>query len=434
MALKTSLYTSWGNRGTFPHYASKPDNTDKAEFDFKLDSYIAYGNGRSYGDVCLNAGKGLLDSRLLDRLIGLDENEQYLTCQAGVKLKDLLPVLEKRKKFVSVSPGTSQVTIGGMVANDIHGKNHHKVGSFGNQIRSLKLLRSNGEILNCSEQENSELFKATIGGLGLTGFILEVTFKLKDVSTNCIAIKSTATKNIEQMLELFDETDEDYEYTVAWLDMHSRPQKGIFSCGNHAVSDVKCGSSGRSKTIPLNAPNWLLNGISNKLFNQLYYYKSSLLAGDTASYQEFFYPLDKVEYWNRLYGKRGFYQYQFVVPYEQFIYVYNQLLKVIADFKQPTYLAVLKKFGRIKSPGYLSFPREGYTLAMDFPNKGDTTLEMFTAFDALVMAAGGAIYPAKDGRMSGDTFKGSFPDYDQFIKYKDEKFCSDFWRRVMNNV
>jgi len=425
------LYSSWGNMGAISHLASQPNSTSKHNLEFDLDSYIAYGNGRSYGDVCFNANMGLIDTRSLDRFIEYDEDTQHVTCQAGVVLNDLLHILKKKQKFISVSPGTSQVTIGGMVANDVHGKNHHKVGSFGNHIHSLKLLRSNGDILNCSDQENDELFKATIGGLGLTGLILLVTFKVKPVQNNCIAVKSVKTHDINQMLDLFDETDDEYEYTVAWLDMYSKPQKGIFSCGNHAEGDSACDSGGGQKTIAFNAPNWLLSGVSNKLFNQLYYYKSN--DRQLASYDEFFYPLDKVAYWNRLYGKRGFYQYQFVVPYDQFKDVYHEILNVIAKYKQPTYLAVLKKFGGIKSLGYMSFPREGYTLAMDFPNKGESTLKMFVAFDELVMNAAGAIYPAKDNRMSADVFRCSFPELDKFIQYKDDNFCSDFWRRVVTN-
>ena len=428
--MKTSNYTSWGNRGAVPHLAILPANMTQASVVYEHESNIVHGMGRSYGDVCLNANGGLIDSRYLDRLIEYDEGASLITCQSGVVLKHLIAFLELKNKFVTVSPGTSNVTLGGMVANDVHGKNHHRVGSFGNHVQSLTLLKGDGSIEECSENINNELFLATIGGLGLTGMILTVTLKLKSVENNCIAIKSIKTKNIEQMLALFDETDDEYEYTVAWLDMHSSPQKGIFSCGNHAVGDIDCTSSAKAKTIPVNAPNWLLNGLSSKLFNKLYYFKGKQYEHDVSSYQSFFYPLDGVDYWNRLYGRRGFYQYQFVVPYGQFLTVYTEILKHTKQFNQPCYLAVLKKFGEIKSIGLLSFPRAGYTLAMDFPDKGDDTLKMFEAFDNLVMDAGGAVYPAKDARMSRDVFLKSFPGINEFMKYKDEKFCSDFWRRV----
>jgi len=428
--MKTSQYSSWGNRGGLPHRVVTPSNIAKASVVSEQESNIVYGQGRSYGDVCLNANRGLIDTRHLDRMVKYDESTQSITCQSGVILRDLVNFLTTKKKFVPVSPGTANVTIGGMVANDVHGKNHHRVGSFGNHIQSLTLLKGDGRVMECSATNNNDLFFATIGGLGLTGMILTVTLKLKDVENNCIATKSIKTNNIEQTLTLFNETDEEYEYTVAWLDMYSAPQKGIFSCGNHADGDLKCISSAKTKVVPINAPNWLLNGLSSKLFNQLYYYKNSFNRTGFTSYQPFFYPLDKVEYWNRLYGKRGFYQYQFVVPYDRFLSVYREILKVMKKFDQPTYLAVLKKFGDIKSVGLLSFPRAGYTLAMDFPNKGASSLKMFESFDSLVIEAGGAIYPAKDGRMSRNVFKNSFPNLKEFIKYKDEKFCSDFWRRV----
>ena len=428
--MKTSHYSSWGNRGSSPHYASIPANMSQASINYEQDSNIVYGLGRSYGDVCLNANHGLIDSRYLDRLVDYNETDLLITCQAGVILKNLITFLDNKNKFVQVSPGTANVTVGGMVANDIHGKNHHRVGSFGNHIYSLTLLKGDGSIVECSDTNNRDLFAATIGGLGLTGMILTVTLNLKTVNNNCIAVKSIKTKNIEHMLGLFDKTDDEYEYTVAWLDMQSNPQRGIFSCGNHAEGDVDCGSSVKAKTIPVNAPNWLLNSVSSRLFNQLYYIKGKAHEYAVTSYQSFFYPLDNVEYWNRLYGRRGFYQYQFVVPYERFSSVYAEILKLIKKFSQPTYLAVLKKFGEIKSVGMLSFPRAGYTLAMDFPDKGESSLKMFASFDQVVIDAGGAVYPAKDGRMSRDIFVRSFPRVNEFIKYKDEKFCSDFWRRV----
>ncbi len=428
--MKTSFYTSWGNRGAVPHFATIPANMTQAHVIFEYDSSIVYGQGRSYGDVCLNTNGGLIDSRYLDRLLEYHEGARLITCQSGVVLKNLITFLETKKMFIPVSPGTANVTVGGMVANDVHGKNHHRVGSFGNHIQSLTLLKGDGSIEECSENINNELFRATIGGLGLTGMILTVTLKLKSVENNCIAIKSFKTKNIEHILALFDETDDEYEYTVAWLDMYSSPQKGIFNCGNHANGDIDCAAPVKSKTVPVNAPNWLLNGVSSKLFNKLYYSKASLFEREVTSYQSFFYPLDGVEFWNRLYGRRGFYQYQFVVPYGSFLTVYMDILKFIKKFNQPSYLAVLKKFGDIKSIGMLSFPRAGYTLAMDFPDKGRATLKMFEAFDKLVMDAGGAVYPAKDARMNRNVFLQSFPAVTEFIKHKDERFCSDFWRRV----
>jgi len=432
--MKSSYYSSWGNRGAVSHSVNTPSNISPDSISYESDSILVYGQGRSYGDVCLNANNGLVDSRLLDRFVSYEETQLLVTCQSGVILKDLVIFLNSKNKFVPVSPGTANVTVGGMVANDIHGKNHHRVGSFGNHIHSLTLLKGNGSVVECSSSCNSELFAATIGGLGLTGMILTVTLKVIAVKNNCIAVKSIKTKSIEQMLELFDETDDDYEYTVAWLDMQTTPQKGIFSCGNHADNNVDCTSISKAKTIPVNAPDWLLNKTVSKLFNKLYFLKSNQHKLEVSSYQSFFYPLDGIEHWNRLYGKRGFYQYQFVVPYKNFLKVYTEILKLINKYNQSTYLVVLKKFGEIKSIGMLSFPRAGYTLAMDFPDKGKNSLKMLADFDQVVIDAGGAVYPAKDARMSRDTFLKSFPRVKEFIKYKDDKYCSDFWRRVNADV
>lgn len=433
--MKLSAYSSWGNLASYPHYAIRPKSINGLSLDPACDSYIGYGNGRSYGDVCINSNNGLIDTTLLDRFIDCDEQTMEVSCQAGVRLAELLDVLQAKNLFVPVTPGTSQVTIGGMIANDVHGKNHHRAGSFGNHLKSITLLRSNGDLVRCSAQENTELFKATIGGLGLTGLILTATFSLKKVRNNCISVKTTCTKDIQQLLSLIDEADRDYEYTVAWLDMHSRPQRGILSCGNHTDGDVEipCRQTKKQNSVPFVAPNWLLNATSNRLFNRLYFFANSRAKKNVNSYGQFFYPLDKVDHWNRLYGKRGFYQYQFVVPYDQFISVYNKMLAIIDKYNETAYLAVLKKFGDIPSSGYLSFPRAGYTLAMDFPNKGQTTLAMLAEFDHLVLQAGGAVYPAKDARMRPQVFAASFPQLETFIKYKDEKFCSDFWRRVMSD-
>jgi len=425
-----AVYKSWGNLTSSSHYPVKPSVSLNSFEDMACDDYVLYGNGRSYGDVCLNAGSGLIETGSLDRFIQYDEGNSQVTCQAGMLLTDLLTFLVPRNKFVQVSPGTAYVTIGGMIANDVHGKNHHMVGSFGNHVESIELLRSDRGIINCSKNENSDLFYASIGGLGLTGVILSATLKLKDINGPCIDTKSIATHGLGEMIDLFDEPNNDNDYTVAWLDLHSRNLTGIFSYGKHSGHSVSCGKIRSPKKINITAPNWLLNRYSNTIFNKLYFTKNKFSTRDVQTYQAFFYPLDTLEDWNLLYGKRGFYQYQFVVPCQEFESVFAELLSIMKRYQQISYLSVLKKFGEIKSLGLMSFPRSGYTLAMDFPNKGATTLNMLQEFDKIVLSAEGAIYPAKDARMSHTTFAKSFPQLDKFVGYRDKKLNSDFWRRV----
>lgn len=389
-----------------------------------------YGNGRSYGDVCLNNNGHLCDMRALNRIISFDRQSGLIECQAGMLLRDLLSMIVPAGYFVPVSPGTSFVTLGGMVANDVHGKNHHVKGSFGRHVVEVSLLRSEQGIVHCSAKQNSALFYATLGGLGLTGIILSMKIKLLPVCSACIHARQHLTVGLDEQLHCFDDTDKESDYTVSWLDLHRQDVPGIFSAGGHADTERHCQSKSGSLRIPFTAPNWLLNATSNRLFNRLYWYKNRLQKTVIQDYSSFFYPLDGLADWNRLYGRRGFYQYQFVVPTDAIRSVFHDVLRISRRFTQLSYLTVLKKFGELPSPGLLSFARPGYTLAMDFPNKGASTLAMFREFDAVIQDAQGAIYPAKDARMSASMFRHSFPRYEEFEQYRDKLLISDFWRRV----
>mgnify|MGYP000037091988 CR=1 FL=1 len=423
-------YKSWGNLQAPLHIPVYPGTSFNNFENLESENYVLYGNGRSYGDVCLNAESGLIDTKNLDRFIEYDAENSRVTCQAGMLLNDLLKFLVPRNRFVNVSPGTAYVTIGGMIANDVHGKNHHLVGSFGNHVESFQLLRSDQGVMTCSENENSDLFYATIGGLGLTGMILSASLRLKTINSTCIDTKSLETQGLVDMINLFDEPNTDYEYTVAWLDLHSKKLDGIFAYGRHSNDTKVCGKIWKPKKINVTAPAWFLNRYSNAIFNKLYHTKNRFSRCTKQHYQAFFYPLDKLEDWNLLYGKRGFYQYQFVVPCKAFEDVFFEILGLMKKYRQMSYLTVLKKFGDIKSLGMMSFPRSGYTLAMDFPNLGVRTLNMFEDFDSIILSAKGAIYPAKDARMGAGVFAESFPKLEKFMTYRDKKFNSDFWRRV----
>jgi FAD/FMN-containing dehydrogenase len=347
-----------------------------------------------------------------------------------------LNVVVPRGWFLPVSPGTQFVSVGGAVANDIHGKNHHRAGTFGRHVRRFELVRSSGKRLVCSPDENAELFRATVGGLGLTGLMTWVEIALKRISGPRIDVEALPLGCLEDFFRLSAESDRDHEYTVAWFDGLRPPGRfrGLFYRGNHAAPEdkVKLPDFRARLSVPIDLPSGCLNRWTLRAFNRLYYdwnaHKPSL---HSVPYRSFFYPLDAVSHWNRIYGRRGFFQYQCVVPAgDEGRRPVEPLLEEVARSGQGSFLAVLKIFGDAASPGLLSFPRPGVTLAMDFPNRGPRTLELFERLDALVRGAGGAVYPAKDARMSSESFRSFFPRWREFSDFVDPKFSSSFWRRV----
>jgi len=339
---------------------------------------------------------------------------------------------------VPVTPGTKGVTVGGMVANDVHGKNHHVAGSFGNHIKGLDLVRSDTGAIHCSAEDNAEIFAATVGGLGLTGAITRCEFQLKSIPSALLFVENQAFGSFSEFQQLADESDAAWEYTVAWLDGDSIDNDrvhGIFSRGNHLKEKVAhlTQHARKSLNIPLLAPNWLLNSSLMKPFNKLYFSRMQHKREIMQDFDAFFYPLDGLDNWNRLYGKRGFFQYQCVVPVRDGLTIVKELMALAKQHKQSPYLSVLKRFGNIKSVGMLSFPEEGYTLAMDFPNKGAKTLALLSAFDVIVLQNHGRLYPAKDARMAASTFAAMYRNLAKFKAYLDPKCSSDFWRRVTSN-
>jgi FAD/FMN-containing dehydrogenase len=400
-------------------------------------SILAYGNGRSYGDVCLNPGGVLLDTRGLDRFIAFDASSGRLRCESGVRLADILDLVLPRGWCLPVSPGTGYVTVGGAIANDVHGKNHHQAGSFGCHVHSFELLRSDGTRRECSRKQSADWFAATIGGLGLTGLITSAELQLKPVANPWLQTESLRFDSLEEFFQLTAESDTSHEYTVAWLDCSPRARiqgRGIFSRARHATADIQDGpiaATGRW-SLPVTPPVSLVNRASLRAFNEYYFHRHGAGRQHSLShYLDFMYPLDGIRHWNRVYGPLGFYQYQCVVPLAKGRETIQQVLDQISDRGAGSFLAVLKRFGSIPSPGLLSFPRPGTTLAVDFPNHGNDTLALLSRLDDVVMAAGGAVYPAKDARMSSKTFKQSFPRWQGFLSYVDPRFSSAFWRRVM---
>ncbi len=407
---------------------------DLAAFD---EPVLPFAYGRSYGDSCLNEGGVSLDVSHLTRFISFDEERGLLRCEAGISLADILEVMVPRGWFLPVTPGTKFVSVGGAIANDVHGKNHHKAGTFGCHVTQFELLRSNGERLLCSPIENSELFRATIGGLGLTGIILWAEIRMKPIRTPYISMDRIRYGSLAEFEQVAADSDQDFEYTVAWVDCLASGKhlgRGIFMRGNHETSARYVRQplpKKKSLAVPLDLPSFTLNSLTIRAFNEVYY-RAQLndRVHKVEPYDPFFYPLDSVYNWNRIYGKRGFFQYQCVVPFTNGYEVMKEILGRISRAREGSFLVVLKEFGDVPSPGMLSFPRPGLTLALDFSNHGRKTLRLFNELDTLVCQNGGVVYPAKDARMSAESFQAYFPQWETFAQYIDPQFSSSFWRRV----
>ncbi|MBC7659438.1 MAG: FAD-dependent oxidoreductase [Chitinophagaceae bacterium] len=398
---------------------------------------LAHGLGRSYGDSCLIKDGTLLKMSELNKLRHFDPETGRLSCEAGLSIADLLTFAIPRGWFIPVTPGTKFVTMGGAIANDIHGKNHHRRGTIGNHITELELMRSNGERLRCSLTEEEALFRATIGGLGLTGLILSCTLQLIPIESAWIDAEMIKTKGLSDFFEVDRKSDKDFEYTVSWIDCMAQGEhggRGIFIRGNHAVGgNIKkdyAKQKGFKVSVPFDAPGFTLNKLSIKAFNTAYYNKQfAQMKATKQAFDPFFYPLDAVGNWNRIYGSAGLLQYQCIIPKDR-IEDLKQLFDVIAKSGQGSFLGVLKRFGNIASPGMMSFPVEGYTVSLDFKNIGKKSSELFHELDRIVMRAGGRLYPAKDYLMSPETFQLSYPQWTEFARYVDPLFESMFWKRV----
>lgn len=320
---------------------------------------LAFGNGRSYGDVCLNSGGPLWVTRGLDHFLGFDDITGVLHCEAGVTLQDINWLALPRGWFLPVTPGTQFATIGGAVANDVHGKNHHRRGSIGSHIRALHVLRTDGSALHCTPDDNSGLFAATIGGLGLTGVIASIEIQLLAVKGEWLDVENIAFDNLDDFFALAANSEADWEYTVSWIDCLANG-RGIFSRANHSTQALSPPASRKPARVPFTPPLSLINSLSLRVFNPLYFHLHKQRQGRaTQHYAPFFYPLDNILKWNRLYGPKGFYQYQSVVPPATARDATRAMLQAIAAAGSGSPLAVLKTFGNNPSPGLLSFPMEG---------------------------------------------------------------------------
>jgi FAD/FMN-containing dehydrogenase len=437
------IVCSWGNvvraQHTVHRIRSRHDPFPAID---PVRSVLPFGNGRSYGDSCLNAGGGLLQTRSLDRFISFDAQSGILCCEAGALLADILTLIVPAGWFVPVTPGTCFVTLGGAIANDVHGKNHHGAGTFARHVRSLELLRSDGQRIVCSVSENPEWFAATVGGLGLTGIVTWAEIQLRRIPGPAMDVETIRFENLDEFLSLCAESDQDFEYTVAWVDCLARGKqvgRGLLQRANHAESEDGNAravvSRRRQLSVPFTPPFSLVNAASLRVFNTVYYHlPPAARRRARTDFSSFFYPLDGILHWNRLYGPRGLYQYQCVIPAVAGRDATMALLEAIAHSGLGSFLAVLKVFGRLSSPSLLSFPQEGITLALDFPNRGEQLERLFGVLDSIVRNAGGRLYPAKDGRMPGSLFRSGYPLWPEFSAFVDPRCSSSFWRRVMEDA
>ncbi len=427
---------SWGRYPRAAHQRVVPVvwRDDPPALDRIAGTVLPHAFGRSYGDCCLNDGGTLLDVAGLDRIIAFDHSIGVLRCEAGVSLAEILELVVPRGWFLPVLPGTRWVSVGGAIANDIHGKNHHRAGTFGRHVTRLELIRSDGRRHVCSSEHEPELFRATVGGLGLTGLILWAELQLVRTPGAGISLERIRFRGLDEFFDLVAE-DGGHEYTVAWVDCLSdgrRLGRGIYLRGEHATWSGKPPSPRRGArlVVPLGFPGGLLSRTAFSAFNALYYRRQlSNVVRTSVDYESFFFPLDGIGAWNRLYGRPGFLQHQCVVP-DDGGRVLRLLLERIARSGEAAGLGVLKRFGEISSPGLLSFPRPGLTLAVDLAFRGTSTLALLDALDAIVRDAGGAVYPAKDARMTSASFQAFFPRWREFAAHVDPRFSSSFWRRV----
>ncbi|MDP3897501.1 MAG: FAD-binding oxidoreductase [Mesorhizobium sp.] len=396
---------------------------------------LAFGNGRSYGDSCLNSEGSIADMRSRSKLIGFDPETGILEAEAGMMLDQVIATGRASNHFPAVVPGTQFVTLGGAIANDVHGKNHHRRGTFGRHVVSLTLMRSDGQVHHCSRSANSALFSATIGGMGLTGLILTAQIRLMKVASLDIEERTTPFRSLGEFFDISEAADADNEYAVAWIDQlagASKAGRGLLLTGNHAAAGAAAKDATPSRLgVPFQPPVNLLNRPFLKLFNLAYRTaKGRRTCVSTTGYRGFFFPLDGVGNWNRLYGPKGLYQHQSVVPEAVARTAIPDMFDAARKAGQGSFLTVLKRFGALDSPALLSFPRPGFTLTLDFPNRGARTLELLDALDRIVVAAGGAVNPYKDARMSASTFAASFPAWRRLEALRDPAFVSDFWRRT----
>ena len=409
-------------------------------------SMIARGQGRSYGDAAmLRDGMVMLTERLT-RIGSFTEESGVLRAEAGTTLAAVTNELLPRGWFPAVVPGTRFVSLGGCVAADIHGKNHHRDGSFGAHVKEIEIVLANRSRRRCSPEKDAELFWATIGGMGLTGVITEVSFQLIPVESSYIVVQHHQAKDLDTSFEVLSDQAWDDHYTVAWIDCLAKGShlgRSVLMRGHHAKLDdlparlrhTPHAKPRRQRNLGFDLPSWTLNSLSMTAFNALYYrLQGRRQQPFLADYESFFFPLDRIGNWNRIYGKRGFVQYQCVLPDVEAHQGLRALLEALAAAGRSSFLCVLKRFGPA-GEGLLSFPIEGYTLTLDLPVNDTELFPFLNRLDAIVLQYGGRVYLAKDARLSAEAFRAMYPRLDEWRRIKlkidpENHFDSDLARRL----
>lgn len=418
-----------------------------AELVPSADQVIVRGQGRSYGDASLNRDARVILSERLNRIVAFDPDKGLLRAEAGITLQEVLEVCVPRGWFLPVTPGTKHASLGGCVAADVHGKNHHGAGAFCAYVQGIEMVTADGSRTHCSVLHNTALFWATVGGMGLTGVIAEVTLRLLPIESSRMLVHHCSAKNLEEGFRLLGSADYDDVYSVAWIDCLARGRalgRSVVMRAHHAgVSELPIDDRSlpfsrdarKLHRVPVDMPSWLLNPFAINAFNHFYYWAQGRKQMPfLTDYDAYFYPLDSIAGWNRLYGKKGFVQYQCVVPVAA-IDSMRRILELLSESRRASFLAVLKRFGAA-GQGMLSFPCPGYTLALDLPLKDEGLFGLLDRLDEIVIGAGGRVYLAKDCRLSADTFRQMYPRYGEWLAVKREvdpqnRFRSSLSRRLM---
>ena len=444
---KEKNLSGWGRFPKIPVSSLSPQQRDEVfggleDVKRQGDSVLGVGLGRSYGDSGLPVtGSRALKMTSLTNVIAFDSESGWIECEAGVSIYQLIQHFLPLGFFPPVVPGTQFVTLGGALCNDIHGKNHHQDGTFADHVRDVEVLTANGEVIVCDAEQNSEFFWATVGGLGLTGMILSLKLKLTRVGGPGIEMESIRVRDLDHFFEVSAESGS-FTHTVSWIDCVAQGAqlgRGIFMRGRHSHDQPKPRLLGRVAAsispllkVPFSMPNWLLNPLTIRTFNELYFRKHPQgLLSQTTHYEPFFFPLDFVRDWNRIYGGRGFLQYQLVVPNEPDHRAIRTILEEISKTGMGSFLAVIKEFGHLQHGG-LSFPRPGVTLALDFPHYGQPLFELFNRLDRIVMDVGGRVYLGKDARLPKEHFQEMYPEWQEWLEVKEKWDPQGLFRSTMS--
>jgi decaprenylphospho-beta-D-ribofuranose 2-oxidase len=434
----------WGANLRVDCLLSEPETPEQVRASLDRSGTIARGLGRSYGDAAVNAGGQVLGMKHVARYLSFDEQTGVLICEAGVSLEQIIRDFAPRGWFPMVTPGTKRVTVGGCIANDVHGKAHHAQGSFLASVESMTVLLASGDVVTASRTENPDLFFGSFGGMGLLGIVLTATLHLRRIETTYFRQRSLRVPDLEAMLQVLDEQDRLFPYSVATLDIFARGAalgRGVVTVGDHAQLAELPSSLRRAPLrvagaawigVPFQLPELTLNNWSMRLVNAAIQ-RIQAGARPFGHYEGFFYPLDRLRHWNRGYGRRGFTQYQFVIPFQDGARHLREILETILSSGELPFLNILKRLGK-ESGGTLSFPREGYTLAIDFPIR-QGTVALLRRLDAMVLAAGGRVYLGKDSYVEPEMFRAMYPEVASFLALKAKLdpggvFTSNLARRV----